>query len=504
MSAQGRGDRPTAVEVERNRRFRRRLALLAAAVAAVLAIVGFRYSPNRPVRYADDAEHFKYGSIGSDVENGLPLAILQVLPRAFPEYLPTGAPRDYRAFGFIYEPGHSLPIGFSQRRRIIDVAGLNCAACHVGSVRASPTATATHIVGMPSNTVDLHAFFDFLFRCAQDERFTPDYLLPQIAGERALPPWERFIYAGAVTGMRAGLLVRKGQLDGFLGGGHPRFGPGRVDTFNPYKMNQFAARYRGGIPDVERYGTSDFPAVWNQRIRRGMNLHWDGNNASVRERNFSAAFGAGATREHVDAAAIDRVGAWLDDLPAPKYPFPSSADPKVVAAGQGLYQHYCAGCHEPGSPGVGRVVAIAEIRTDRNRLDSYTQQLATLQAAYGEGYPWQMRHFRKTDGYANQPLDGVWARAPYLHNGSVPTLYDLLTPEAERNGGSDFFYVGHGVYDQEKVGFRTDVAAVDGRPSFRYVISERGNGNQGHSGERYGTSLSAEQKAALIEYLKTK
>jgi hypothetical protein len=85
----------------------------------------------------------------------------------------------------------------------------------------------------------------------------------------------------------------------------------------------------------------------------------------------------------------------------------------------------------------------------------------------------------------------------------VPTLWDLLTPEGQRNGGRDFFYRGHSVYDQEGVGFRADVEEMDGRKSFRFVISEPGNGNQGHSGERYGTELSDDDKRALIEYLKT-
>ena len=47
----------------------------------------------------------------------------------------------------------------------------------------------------------------------------------------------------------------------------------------------------------------------------------------------------------------------------------------------------------------------------------------------GDCRPWKFSHFRKTDGYANMPLDGVWLRAPYLHNGSVPTLRALLFPD---------------------------------------------------------------------------
>ncbi len=57
-------------------------------------------------------------------------------------------------------------------------------------------------------------------------------------------------------------------------------------------------------------------------------------------------------------------------------------------------------------------------------------------------WEYRFKHFRKTDGYADHPLDGVWARAPYLHNGSVPTLRDLMDAPAER---PDTFYRGHDI-----------------------------------------------------------
>ena len=109
----------------------------AAAAAAVLVLaVCNRYAPDRPVDYQGDRQHFYYGSIGSDVSAGLPLRVVMALPRAFPEYLPPGAARhDYAAFGFIQEPGHAMPIGFSIRRQIVDLTAINCAACHTGSVR---------------------------------------------------------------------------------------------------------------------------------------------------------------------------------------------------------------------------------------------------------------------------------------------------------------------------------------------------------------------------------
>ena len=95
------------------------------------------------------------------------------------------------------------------------------------------------------------------------------------------------------------------------------------------------------------------------------------------------------------------------------------------------------------------------VGTDRWRLDSYTHALAAAQnhlyAEYGNE---RFSHFRKTFGYANAPLDGIWLRAPYLHNGSVPTLRDLLEPADKRPAQ---FHRGYDVYDPDKVGWKHDI-----------------------------------------------
>jgi len=238
-------------------------------------------------------------------------------------------------------------------------------------------------------------------------------------------------------------------------------------------------------------------------MREGMNLHWDGDNSSVRERNFSAAFGAGATRENVDIQSLNRIADWLRDFPSPPYPFAKADDQQALARGEKIYQQYCADCHSLGGKYVGQVIPLQEIGTDEGRLNSYTEKLVPLQLEYGKGYEWQFTHFKKTNGYASSPLDGIWARAPYLHNGSVPSLWDLLMPAEKRNGGQNWFYTGHGVYDSKNVGFRTDISEAAGRRSFRFVITDRGNSNKGHSGKLYGTELSDDEKWALIEYMKT-
>ena len=494
----------TPVDREQKKRTLKRNIVIAILFLALVAFLSYRYSPNRPMTYSYIVDHFKYGSIGSDVENGFPLRLLKVLPRMFPEYLPEGAPRDYTAFGFIMEPGKEMPIGFSTRRRFVDLVGLNCAVCHTGSIRESEQAQPVIYPGMPANTVNLQAFFNFLFTCAGDNRFTSDNILTEMEKDGGLFFLDRLLYSNAIPLVQAGLLKRQAQLNRFLGPGHPQFGPGRVDTFNPYKVNQFADAYRGYVfSDEESVGTADFPSIWDQQMREGMNLHWDGNNSSVRERNFSAAFGAGATRANVASDSIDRIADWLRTFRPPPYPFARTSDPEMLATGEKVYSQYCADCHSVGGRYIGQVIPLAEIETDAHRLNSYTEKVVGLQLDYGKGYPWEFKNFKKTNGYASAPLDGIWARATYLHNGSVPTLWDLLTPDDRRNKGNKSFFTGHGVYDTEDVGFRTDVRQVDGRASFLFDITERGNSNKGHSGARYGTELSDSDKRALIEYLKT-
>ena len=214
--------------------------------------------------------------------------------------------------------------------------------------------------------------------------------------------------------------------------------------------------------------------------------------------------GTGITPPTGDRPSLKRVADWLRSLAAPPYPFP--IDKALAAKGAPIYKQYCASCH--GADGkdfrgehVGKIVPIEEIRTDRRRLDSYTYEVAVNQNLIFAGYGNErFSHFRKTFGYANSPLDGVWLRAPYLHNGSVPTMRALLEP-AERRPKT--FYRGYDVYDQKNLGFVADVAEEKGRKYFRYDTAEPGNANSGHEGERYGTELPDAAKNALIEYLKT-
>ena len=99
-------------------------------------------------------------------------------------------------------------------------------------------------------------------------------------------------------------------------------------------------------------------------------------------------------------------------------------------------------------------------------------------------------------GYVARPLVGLWLLAPYLHNGSVPTLRDLLSPVRQRPAN---FYRGYDVIDLDNVGFVSagSQAAANG---YLFDTRQRGNGNAGHT---YGADVDEFDRSALLEYLKT-
>jgi hypothetical protein len=504
---------------------------------SVLAIVAagawLYYDYNRDVaeqHFDDPVKQFKYGSTGGDRLAGLPAGIFMALPQLCRDYLPG---EGWQSLGFVFEPGMDRPAGTSKRHSLgFDRIGLNCAACHVGTYRETAQSTPVIVAGMPANRLDLARFAKFLTDCALDERFNPWQVVQ--AAERAGAQYSLIdrllLQYAAVPAMREALILARHRFRFLADEVTP--GPGRFDTFGPAKalLNWPFEK----LPKRESVGIVDFPSLWLQgpRAAAAMRLHWDGNNDDVEERNRSAAFGSGAVPTLLDRDSLNFIANWLrsEKNQPPEYPFPIDAE--RAARGKVLYGEYCADCH--GASGrdfsggrVGTVEPIAKIRTDPCRLDNYTHALAAEQGNLYAAYPGErFSHFRKTDGYANLPLDGIWLRAPYLHNGSVPTVRDLLEPADNR---PKVFYRGYDVIDQGRLGFVADVADEGGRQFFRYETQcvggpEKcagepnpenrhddiclpgkwaGNSNRGHDGPAYGTELPAADKDAIVEYLKT-
>jgi processive rubber oxygenase RoxA-like protein len=495
---------------------------IAASIAALALI--FNLLRNSTPHYSDEIENFKYGSISTESASGIPYRIWRALPALFPTEFRGRS--DYSAFGFLYENDadgrpRDLPIGVSRRTyRGVDVVWFNCATCHTGTVTATLPEPSTGelrtgrqiVPGMPSNNLDLYRFIHFLLSAGGDERLGPNRLIPAMEGAGGkLSWWENLTYRWYVIPLlREGLVLRRSRLLGLMDR-QPPWGPGRVDTFNPYKL--LLADF-GSVPDAEAFGASDFPAIFDQGPRQGMHLHWDGNNTSLAERNISAAIGAGVTPDTLEAGGyqeIDRVAKWLLGLKPPASPY--SPDPQAVERGQRIYMTACAACHghmplATAAPGagyafdgakLGQVEPNESLGVDPGRLNSYTPALLAYQRAGFFDGRLRFEHFQKTNGYANQPLDGLWLRAPYLHNGSAPTLADLLEPPSRRPVA---FVRGGDVLDPARGGFVAPPCDPRSPPPLAFCFDTRqpGNGNGGH---RYGTDMPDAAKADLLAYLLT-
>ena len=450
--------------------------------------------------YNTPEEHFKYASIGTEAVEGIPYWIWVVLPRLFPEKLPGSG--GYTSLGLTWEEGQEMPIGLTKENIGIARVGLNCAVCHVGTMRKSPLSKPSILLAAPSTKFDVQRYAQFFFNCAKDPRFTPGFILPEIEYNHHLPFWENAFYRFLIIPQTRKALINQSEAFEWMDN-RPPTGAGRTDL-NPLKIAVL------NLPDDGSVGSTDITAIWHQKQHQGFYYHRDGINASLREVVLSSALGTGTTPKEINLESLNRIEEWLQEVPSPAYPFKIDRD--LAQRGAKVFADNCASCHgfdsekighrllrrETTEPAVtvGQVIPLSEVGTDANRLLHWTASASEAMNNYAHNYPWGFSQFRKTDGYVVPALDGVWAKAPYLHNGSVPSLVDLLNKPSDR---PKQFYRGYDVYDRDRVGFiSTEAAAAES--SFLLDTTVKGNGNSGHE---FGTELNAGDKKSLIEYLKT-
>lgn len=287
-------------------------------------------------------------------------------------------------------------------------------------------------------------------------------------------------------------------------------------------------------PEIPPFATiTDIPSVWNQQARA--RAQWDGSVKMAFWRNIAAQLPIVGDPSKIDLVNTGVVANFLDGLPPAPYPF--DVDMASAARGEALFKENCAVCHRPHND---TIYQFRDIGTDMNRaavLNGAAFQLfaAGFQASCHdqdflyriptgeEVRPCRMagedvitaRTTPADQGYVAEMLDGVWARAPYLHNGSVPTLYHLLAPASR----PAHFLRGATQYDTAKVGYAWDPAVTglvaDTSPTLTvYDTRKDGHAGTGHdrnlvvdgklrrldwSGPQYADALKD-----LIEYLKTR
>ena len=429
---------------------------------------------------------FKYGSIGAERADGIPLWIWLVLPRVFPEKMPVGYGGGYGAFGMAWEEGRPLPVGLSVKTIGVPRVAVNCAMCHTATYRTEARGETQLALGGPASQLRFQEYFRFLFACASDPRFTPDIILAEIEYNIRMTPLDWLLYRYVIVPETQRALLKKSESLHWMDD-RPDWGPGRLDPFNPAKFDPHLLAMNASADKT--IGTSDIQPLWG--VGQGQRkYHWDGLTAALRDSVRISMVSNGAPRSLAFGDRSAQLANAIQKLQPPPYPF--AVNRELAEQGAVVFRQLCANCHNSEGEQFGKVVPLSEIGTDPHRWESWSDEAAKRMNEF-----LLTDTFRKTPGYQAGPLKGLWLLAPYLHNGSVPTLDALLRPQASRPA---LFARGNDLLDQATAGF---VWQRDGRSNNLFDTTQTGNANTGHEGSQYGTDLSEPDRMALLEYLKT-
>ena len=244
---------------------------------------------------------------------------------------------------------------------------------------------------------------------------------------------------------------------------------------------------------------TDTPPLWN--VGKKSSLYYTGTGRGSMSKLLLQASVLGvpdSTHTRKSERAFRDVYAYLSQLEPPAYPGP--IDEPLARKGEALFTDKCAGCH--GTYGEtetypNKVINVNVVKTDRLYADYIAQSNIVdwyNRSWFATSEP--KSSFEPSHGYVAPPLDGIWASAPYLHNGSVPTVYELLKSDVRparwtRDGKSTS-------YDHQKLGWQYDPEPKHQRWTFDTSLPGYGNG-----GHTFGDKFTEEERWAVVEYLKT-
>jgi mono/diheme cytochrome c family protein len=249
------------------------------------------------------------------------------------------------------------------------------------------------------------------------------------------------------------------------------------------------------------------PPWWNVAKKHAMFYNGEGRGDHV---GYMMLASTTCTDSVAEAREIDAwfkdVRAYLATLEAPPYPYPIDAE--LAAEGERLFKAECTECH--GRYGEqerypNELIALDEVGTDPAMAETAYRHADRFARWFNASFYGRNADAQPGLGYVAPPLDGIWATAPYLHNGSVPNLAALL--ESRKRPTYWRFDSASPDYDQGSLGWKVQLLD-QGREQFAsldeqkwvYDTTRRGYGNQGHE---FGDLLDDNERRALLEYLKT-
>jgi mono/diheme cytochrome c family protein len=275
-------------------------------------------------------------------------------------------------------------------------------------------------------------------------------------------------------------------------------------------------RLRGGKIDLDLRENlcEDVPAWWLLKKKPTMYHTGSGDARSVRSlmQFLMGSLNPPAVFEKEEATFRD-IQAYLLSLQPPKYPFPINE--ALAHKGEALFTQHCARCH--GTYGDGgtypnKIVPLDVIGTDPTRHRGISEAFTAYynKSWFAHEQPgWLADEYpaRQTAGYQAPPLDGIWATAPYFHNGSVPTVYQVLNSKSRLKIFTRSYRTDQESYDPVKLGWKVQALDRGADPQWPaierrkvYDTTQPGRGNGGHT---FGDKLTEAERMAVIEYLKT-
>src|SRR5436189_2061777 len=515
-------------------------ALVASALillfVVVLLIAESRW--NRPVEKPDEHSAFLYASTGTEL---MPKVVFDVLPDMFPDHFQPAGPAagDWiTQFGFIRgRPGinEGLPLGFSisyQRPKSgapspVACVGFSCGLCHVSPL-TKPDGNTVMVEGMGNASLDFIAWVDGVRSSILDKRMTPAAI-----GEACERKFHRKLTAGEKIMVRAWLPGSRRFFENNLPKYDAPFSGRDLRDANllpngPARTQPFRNLIRIVLDRPATSGDHAYckvPSLYEQK-----NRHWgqyDGSVGNRLSRSVLAAIATGATTDnllepHIESGVLQAVN-YTVNLHGPRYAafFPDRAaavNSQQAARGRAVYMRYCVDCHgirdeQTGAWTMGRltgeVVPAQTIGTDAERLSFryYDELPDAIFAFFPKGHPLRPKREDlrpgpkgRVRGYMNAPIESVFARAPFLHNGSILTLAELINLKPRR----DVFYRGANVYDPDDLGLASPPSPTT-TVYWRYDTHARGNSNAGHDypWPYRGTGWNEPDLMDLLAFLKT-
>jgi len=435
--------------------------------------------------------------------------------------------------------------------------GLTCAACHTAEIKHHGK---SHIIdGAPTNA-DFEAFVKELSRslnntAGDNEKFSrfADRVAAQPGGERdkvQLRDDLRLIGKKFATFVKHNMPPDPNPNPDPK---HPPWGKARMDAVGLI-LNEVSYK-QVPIPEniVKTNAPVSYPFLWE--THQQPQVQWNGVSVATLSRNTTEVLGAFGTfnpqnlnENSVDFQGLKELQALVVNLRSPRwqderFEFPA-LDATRLERGQILYETHCTACHavSPRDKDPERKLRIElntldEIDTDRTMAENFlTRKVTTKDGKEGDATGaifnalkgvWSKSFFsafipgfgeevvgqlvkklfsdqpQGFNVYKARPLSGIWATGPFLHNGSVKNIYEIMLPVERRKRE---FCVGDQELDTDRLGFKSESDRSSCEANGWFVLNTLvpGNSNIGHDGPEYGTDvLTHDNRMDILEFIKS-